>query len=292
MPPRQRRIFEVKTAAITVDRPGATYGPRTMVHYEFIWIMDGEATIHFGRQKIHARSGTVLLRQPGVRDYYQWSTKSRTTHAYIHFDLDRRREAEFSWPSVPTHRVVPEYDILRPLMGFIVGLGALPEPELPSLELPALDMLIRAYVSGQVAIAAKVPRTPPDAVSRAVDAILVHTERQGNTALRLGELAKAVNTSPENLCRVFKRSSGLSPLEYAKLVRLDRAAAQMRNTSLSLKLIAGANGFYDAFHLSRSFTKVYGVAPKVFRESERSDWLTMRNPVTRTLLHRGLPRIG
>jgi transcriptional regulator GlxA family with amidase domain len=78
----------------------------------------------------------------------------------------------------------------------------------------------------------------------------------------------------------------LGPLEYAKLARLDRVANQLRRTPLSLKEIALSTGFYDAYHLSRSFKQVYGLSPKAFKESPYNEWLSQKNPIIRTLYSR------
>jgi AraC family transcriptional regulator len=280
----------VRVAAVTVDPPGAAFGPRTEQCYEFIWIMDGDAVVDFGGQKFRAEAGSVLLRRPGVTDHYQWSQRQRTVHAYIHFELDPALAAEFDWAEVPAKRVMPPNDIVRPLIGYVVSLDSQPEPTRSLLQKAALELLVRAYVSAQTAVMAQPPRQLPEAVDKALEIIRRHTEDEAAPALRLGDLAGAVHTSPENLCRLFKRSLELSPLEYAKLARLNKAAWLMRNTPRGLKAIAMATGFYDAYHLSRSFKQVYGLPPKVFRASEISAWLTQRNPITRSLLHRDPPK--
>jgi AraC family transcriptional regulator len=289
-PPKTNPARPVRVAAVTVDAPGATFGPRTEQRYEFIWIMDGEAVIDFGSLRFQAEAGAVMLRQPGVTDHYQWSPRQRTAHAYIHFELDPALAAEFDWATVPVKRVMPPNDIVRPLIGYIVSQDSQPEPLRSQLQKPALELLLRAYISAQAAVTAQPPRQLPEAVGKALEIIRRHAEAESAPALRLGDLAGAVHTSPENLCRLFKRSLELSPLEYAKLVRLNKAAWLMRNSSRGLKAIAMATGFYDAYHLSRSFKHVYGLPPKAFRASDISAWLTQRNPITRSLAHRDAPK--
>jgi AraC-like DNA-binding protein len=288
--PKNSAKQPVQVAAVTVDPPGASFGPRTEADHEFIWIMDGEATVDFDRNRFRAEAGTVLLRRPGVTDHYQWSQHQRTAHAYIHFELDPALAAEFDWAAVPHRRLMPPNDIVRPLIGYIVSLDSQPEPARSALQKAALELLLRAYVSAQTAVTTQPPRQLPEAVDKALEIIRRHSEQEGPPSLRLGQLAGAVHTSPENLCRLFKRSLELSPLEYAKLVRLNRAAWLMRNTPRGLKAIAMATGFYDAYHLSRSFKQVYGLPPKVFRSSDISAWLTQRNPITRSLAQREAPK--
>jgi AraC-like DNA-binding protein len=280
----------VRVAAVTVDPPGAVSGPGTEGHCAFIWIMDGDAVVDFDRQRFRAEAGTVLLRPAGVCDRYHWSPRQRTAHAYIHFDLDPELAAEFDWAAVPFKQVMPANDIVRPLIGYIVSLDSQPEPTRALLQRPALALLLRAYASAQTSVTAQPPQRLPEAVDRALEIIRRHADQEGPASLRLGTLAGAVRTSPENLCRLFKRSLELSPLEYAKLVRLDKAARLMRGTADGLKAIAMATGFYDAYHLSRSFKQVYGLPPKDFRASDIGAWLAQRNPITRSLAHREPPR--
>lgn len=274
------RILDV---GVTIDPPGATYGPRVQNHYEIIWMMEGEAKATFDRKTIEVVEGSILLRYPGVKDYYEWSPKRRTVHAYVHFDLDPQRRARLSKPVVPASRKMPPNDILRPLFGFLLQAVGMVEPLRSELALPALDLMLRAYVSGEVTVKPSPHPRLPEAVERAVEAIRENTAQSPPAPLRLKELSQAAHTTPENLCRLFKKSLQVGPLEYVKLARLDRAANQLRRTPSSLKEIALSTGFYDAFHLSRSFKKVYGVSPKEFRETEANEWIAQKNPIIRML---------
>jgi AraC family transcriptional regulator len=274
--------FRHLVAGITVDPPGAVFGPRQIYHYEFIWIMEGEATIHFDKQVIRAREGTVLLRRSGVRDYYEWSATKHTIHAYVHFDLDQKRETLVSKVWVPSFRVFPPNDIFRPLFGYLLGLEEKKEPLRSRLMLPVLDVMLSCYVTGEVGLKAKPANHLPDSMEKVLEAIRSNTAQTPPPTLRLKELAMTAHTTPENLCRLFKKYLNLGPLEYTKMTKLDRAANQLLRTTLSLKEIALATGFYDAYHLSRSFKQVYGLSPKEFREAPFNEWLTQKNPIIRT----------
>jgi AraC-like DNA-binding protein len=275
--------FRYLVSGITVDPPGTNFGPRKIYHYEFIWIMEGEAVITFDQQVIKAQEGTVLLRRSGVKDYYEWSPTKHTVHAYVHFDLDPPRRALASKVWVPSFRVLPPNDIFRPLFGYLLGLEEKKEPMKSQLVLPVLDVMLSAYITGEVAVKAKPANHLPDSLENVLEAIRGNTAQNPPPTLRLKELAMIAHTTPENLCRLFKKYLNLGPLEYTKLAKLDRAADQLRRTSLSLKEIALATGFYDAYHLSRSFKQVYGLSPKEFKESPFNEWLTQKNPIIRTL---------
>ncbi len=278
--------LRVLVTGITIDPPGATFGPRVQRNYEFIWVMEGEATVYFDNKVIKAEAGTVLLRRPGVKDYYEWSPKHRTVHAYIHFDTDPQHQKILSRSSVPSFRKLPPNDVLRPLLGYLLELDGLKEPNRSGLMLPSLDLLIKGYSTGEVTVRAQPASQLHETVAKAVGIIRENTVQTPPNPLRLGQLAQVVNTTPENLCRLFKKALDLGPLEYAKLARLDRAANQLRRTSLNLKEIALTTGFYDAYHLSRSFKQVYGLSPKEFKASPDNEWVSQKNPIIRILYSR------
>lgn len=76
----------------------------------------------------------------------------------------------------------------------------------------------------------------------------------------LGALAAALNLSREHVQRFFKKVVGLTPAEYARLARLERARRALRAGLTPAEAAADA-GFTDQAHLTRWFKAVYGVTP-------------------------------
>jgi AraC-like DNA-binding protein len=279
---RQPPSFRVLAAGITIDPAGATYGPRKRRHFELLWIMEGEAKAQFDGQVLQAPEGSLLLRLPEVRDYYEWSSERRTVHAFIHFDLDPARRKALTKQPLPSLLLPPLNDILRPLFSYLLQLADEPEAERSRLMLPALELLLKAW--GGPHTLKPAPAEPlHEPVKKAAELLRSRLGKDPAAELSLDELADAVNSSTVNLCRLFKRDLDLGPLEYARLLRLDNAATRLHRSSQSLKEIAEATGFYDGNHFTKQFKAVYGLSPKEFRASELSEWLTQRNPIVRML---------
>jgi len=277
---------KVRVIGMTLDPPGATYGPRHEDHHEFIWIMEGEVLAHFNKRVLHAGAGTILLKRPWVKDYYEWSTQHRTVHAYVHFDLDDVQRRKLSQPQVPVFRQLPPNNLFQPLFSYILNLGDKPEPLRTELMLSVLNLMVESYASGELELRTQPAIQLNEAVQRAIEVIHYHTSHESPSPLTLTALAQAAHTTPANLCRLFKKALDLRPLEYSKLMRLDKAARQLRQSTLSLKEIGLSNGFYDAYHFSRSFKNVYGVSPKDYRESKDADGIAKKNPIIRVLYER------
>ena len=265
---KSQAILRVLAAGITIDPPSASYSLRVPENYEFIWIMEGDAVVHFDQQVIQATKGTVLLRRANVRGLFEWSEKKRTVHAYIQFDLDPKHRAMLSKSSVPSFRKLPKTsEIHRPMFGYLLSLNEQKEPLRTELIKPVLACMVQCYATGLSAFKSQPVAHLSAPVQKAVEIIQRSISHTPPVPLRLNQLAKDSYTTPQSLCRWFKKELEVGPLEYAKLVRLDRAAKQLEKTTLNLKEIALSNSFYDAYHFSKSFKRVYGLSPREFKKS-------------------------
>src|SRR5262245_46671497 len=102
----------VSNAGVAVYPPGATFGPRKLKDFEFVWIIEGSAVGYLDDHRIDAPPGTVLLSRPGMTDRYEWSQKRRSIHAFFHFEI---RPLPQGWPPMSqwplSHRLTQD-DIL------------------------------------------------------------------------------------------------------------------------------------------------------------------------------------
>jgi transcriptional regulator GlxA family with amidase domain len=79
------------------------------------------------------------------------------------------------------------------------------------------------------------------------------------------ELAKSVNLSASRFRHLFRDSTGLSPTQYLKVYRLQKAQELLESTFLSVKEVMLRVGFTDKSHFSREFKKLYGLSPINYR---------------------------
>jgi AraC family transcriptional regulator, arabinose operon regulatory protein len=87
-----------------------------------------------------------------------------------------------------------------------------------------------------------------------------------NLHLKLGlrELAAAIALSPSRFSHLFKAQTGLSPAQYLKSIRLQKAKGLLEGTHLSIKEVAGCVGL-DSSRLGKTFREIYGVRPSQYR---------------------------
>ncbi len=85
-------------------------------------------------------------------------------------------------------------------------------------------------------------------------------------SLTLKRLAESVYMSERTLIRRFKQHVGLTPIDYVRLVRLEKSRYLLASSELSQEQIAYQVGYQDPQALARQFKKHFQMSMKAFRE--------------------------
>lgn len=245
--------------------PGATYGPRRVNHYQFLYIEAGDAVAELDGRSYDAPAGTMILLHPGMTDYYRWDPVRHTKASYIHWQM-RAPLAELppreAWPRAVR---LPESDIVRPLFRHLGWLMDRKGPHQAALLQSALRHLLVAFVSGELHTRAESSGDLPEPVARALRHVQARWNEGSVSAFTLAQLARAAHVSSGHLCRVFKQTLGCGPLQALRLIRVDRAATLLARTNLPVREIARQTGFENAFHFSRCFREAFRMPPREYR---------------------------
>ena len=264
--PNVLRVTPPSGSGIAVYPPGATYGPRALREYEFVWMIEGDAHYRWGVEEVAAPAGSLVLCRPKATDFFAWDAKKRTRHAYFHFQVLDRPDGwppSAEWPLV---RALPDDDILRPLFRHVIT-GSRIAPAQACL---AVSLMLSAFVSGEVSGGEIASDSWPDPVERAWAYLHQCLEAQPEANVSLAALADAACVTPEHLCRLFQAHVGHSPMRAVRLARLDRAATLLARSNSSVAEIADFCGFATPFHFARLFKQAYGVPPSVLRAAVRA----------------------
>lgn len=94
-----------------------------------------------------------------------------------------------------------------------------------------------------------------------VEHVIYFLENHYTEDITLEQLARDHYVSPAYLSRIFKETTDMSPINYLIQIRLKNANALLKNEDTTVKEIAKAVGYDDAYHFSKLFKKYYGVSP-------------------------------
>jgi AraC family transcriptional regulator len=275
--------FLLGSAGIASYPPGATFGPRLLFDFEFLWIITGSAKCRFNDKTFTPDAGSVILGRPGMTDRYDWDTQQRTLLAFFHFSFDY---SEGDWPELkdwPVTRKMATEDVLQTLFRYVIGLARSGKTGQEVVLESAVALMLRSFLTGNSEVLLEPQQDLPEAIQKAMKAIRESLAKEPIELMSLPELAKSAHVSPEYLCRLFRRHLNMGPLECLALARLERAASLLVRSNLTVKQIADAVGYASPYHFSTKFRKVYGVSPRYYRWSMQSGFMITGNPVIQHL---------
>lgn len=103
----------------------------------------------------------------------------------------------------------------------------------------------------------------PAHVARAKEFIRSHLQEP----LRLAAVAQHVGVGPFHFCRVFKKATRMSFVEYVSRLRTERVKELLADRSMPIGDAAFAAGFQSIPHFDRIFKRIAGVTPTRYRAS-------------------------
>ncbi len=101
--------------------------------------------------------------------------------------------------------------------------------------------------------------------------LLDELRRRIDRVTTLADLARWSGFTPQHLNRTFRRVFGVTPLQQLNRLRMDRAAALLKEGVLTVKAVAAAVGIDDPYYFSRVFSEFFGVSPTQYREATGSN---------------------
>lgn len=83
--------------------------------------------------------------------------------------------------------------------------------------------------------------------------------------ITIQSLSKLANMSESNFNRIFKKETGISPIEYLINVRIKKAKKFLREKTNTITEISMNCGFYSISHFSSCFMKQLGMSPSDYQ---------------------------
>jgi AraC-like DNA-binding protein len=79
------------------------------------------------------------------------------------------------------------------------------------------------------------------------------------------ELAKPFSYSASHYTAIFKKKTGMSPIDYFIKMKMHYACQLLSQSKLKIKQIAEKVGYDDPYYFSRLFKQVMNESPKDYR---------------------------
>ena len=107
-------------------------------------------------------------------------------------------------------------------------------------------------------------------LSREIEAACSYIERHLEEELSIASLASYAGYMEYYFSRKFKRELGLTPAEYIRKKRLEKAALLLRSSDLDAQQIATRLQFCSQSYFTDCFRKEYGISPTKYRKEGKA----------------------
>ena len=104
------------------------------------------------------------------------------------------------------------------------------------------------------------PRLSPPAMAR----VRAYIEAHLSDAIALEDLAAAACISRFHFARLFRASTGCSPMQFVRQARVARAMRVLVQAPQPISVVALDLGFFDQSHFTRTFRRMTGISPGRF----------------------------
>ncbi|MFT6164298.1 MAG: AraC-like DNA-binding protein [Zhongshania aliphaticivorans] len=230
-----------------------------------IYCIAGKGTLMCDDKHYRINSGDIILLPPDHPHAYKADGKDPWTIYWLHFDGnladDFYQHIQLSSPCVNIGvqpRVVRIFD----------GLSELRRSAYQFAEFMQGGHQLQALLS-YIALLVRQQR-PQSGKALNWERLRATMQEHIHGQLNLDELAAEVKLSKYHFTKKFKAHTGQSPIQYFINMKIQRACYLLDSTSQSVKQVAAAVGYDDAYYFSRLFKKTIGLAPSDYRQHRRS----------------------
>ena len=130
-----------------------------------------------------------------------------------------------------------------------------------------LDELLRRLCD-RLLIGESGPSEPVEEEEDEISQVVRYMEEHfSDPEISITALADSLELSTTRFSLSFKEKTGMSPLEYLTLLRVEHAKELLESTDLTIRDISTQVGYYDSGSFIRRFKQVTGETPAQYRRS-------------------------
>ena len=232
--------------------------------YQLIYVCEGQCVVTIDNSVQIAYPGDCILYRPGETQDYLLSKKDEPHTYWIHFNGELCGELFKTLGLQDVHIIKTENREIRHLASRICQYYNL---QIPNRELICAGLMqsILALLSNELH-----KQTHPAQGNDKISELISRIKMTSSLNITVSECAQFCNMSKVHFIRVFKRTTGLPPMQFMLRLRIDRAKELLDFTDNPIAEIAEASGFSDQNYFARTFKQFTGMSPTQFRKERKN----------------------
>ena len=249
--------------ALSAEHDNTWYEVKAKAEYAFWIIQKGSLTIEYAQNTYALSEGDVFFFYPQI--LYHATSSNHCSFIFVHFDaiLGSNYQALHFYPFdgyYPSGKTDPH-------LGFLItSVESLHNKELFSeFGIHGSLMLFLSHIMKMKyrESAENVIPLQNTALAR-LQPVLIYINHHLAEPIYIQELAHSINLSEKYFITFFKKTMGITPINYITQVKMKKALEYLHEQNYSIKEVSSLVGYPDIYTFSKAFKKVYGVSPSKF----------------------------
>lgn len=233
--------------------------------YYLQYLCKGKMTVWLGGEQQVMRPGQAILYYPHTSYHYAMCGQEEVQYYWIHFTgYDAAQLVETC--RIPNQTLLDVgscpsliLDFEEIFRDYIVRDSCFEQSTAARLTSICIEISRRAEASG----------SGSSETDSRIYRVLSFIHKNYDRNLSIEQLALQEHLSPSRFRALFRECTGLSPMDYLTVLRINRARQLMGQTDLSVGEVASAVGYQDQLYFSRIFKRRTGMTPSAYRQNLR-----------------------
>ena len=256
--------------------------PHSHPTFEFIIIVEGAGTLKTSERRYDLKAGDILVVEPNTEHYgranpdspfvlltlgYKFNLRDISTDMAL-LGMDNRFLNLFHlYLDKAQQPIIPDDTSVTNTVFKLINEVIYPKPCNQAMIKAYLIQFFSQMIRRMVNLSDLVGKFTP--FDEAVMKAQAFMRENYNSSLSLDDIAGVACLSPSHFCRLFKRQTRMTPLEYLNSIRINQAKALLSYTNKTLTEIAEIIGYSGIHYFSRSFKKYERISPIQYRRINR-----------------------
>ncbi len=245
-----------------LNAPGHRFGPSDRDHFWLIFMKEGSGFYETGSSRYRLEKGCLFIAYPNrkIRYYadpgsvwsiYWVSIGAQKLETYLHsMGIDE------SEPVLSVNAPLAMEHTFEALLEYIPDGSLSSRFQCTSLLYKVLSLIVPPHKSTVYK-------------RNYIEEAIFFMSNHSSDPITGQDIANTVGLDISYFSRIFKRKTGMRPMEWLNRYRMDQAQQLLLETDMKIREIAEAVGFADPLYFSRRFAECYGIPPKDWRKTQR-----------------------
>lgn len=224
--------------------------------HKLYFVIDGNCVIEVEGVKHRGKRGTLFFIPANTRHSYYQEDENYVTKHWIHFTFEANSKDPFKELRLP---VSVSVDQLKPMeKAFKTAYSKANTMH----ELLMQQAKIMEIISEFLRLAGYDESYSADPLQAVMEYIRTNVEEN----ITVEKLAEIMHLHPNYFIRMFKQLTGMPPMKYITLSKMERAKSLLEHTDMPVSDISITLGYKDPAHFTKVFKASCGYSPRRFRD--------------------------